>query len=76
MDPVQREWRKVTSYVLEGTYLEVHLQSVHLGSWIVVDGRKPNRLLGAALDLRRAKKLAEQLAAARPGYVYPLQERA
>lgn len=52
-------WRKQELWILEGTYVELHPCAT--GGWFVVDGREPERSLGQALDLAKAKKLASQL---------------
>ena len=54
-------WRSVTSWVLEGTTLELHPE-YGSGAWFVVDWAKPGKSLTSALMLKDAKRAAERIA--------------
>lgn len=59
-------WKKVTAWVLEGSYLELHMD--FFGHWLVVDGRKPDHRIGGPYEkVNRAKVAVEQLLTKEPG---------
>lgn len=67
MEPGDCYWRKQEIWILEGSFVELHPNAA--GGWFVVDSREPDRSLGHALDLPKAKKLATQIVSRRPPLV-------
>ena len=57
-------WRPVTTWVLEGTYLEVQPNAA--GGWFITDVRT-NKALSQALRLGDAKRVAVNLLDRKPG---------
>ncbi len=58
-------WRTTHTYLLDGTYLEIHPEAA--GGWVIVDSRNPGVSLGTHLTIDQAKRAAERLDGREPG---------
>ena len=51
------QWQKQTTYILHGTYLELHPE-FGSGWYFVIDVRNPDRAVSGAFPLKEAKRSA------------------